>query len=105
MPVGESPSELANDIPVSFRSGVAGVIDMTNTARAFRDAPGTGMTGSGDDQIDGAEYALQMLRFPYRQVFAQSETTPVIQDAAFEPGVKNIAQEFTAAFDKVARRD
>jgi hypothetical protein len=105
VPSGQSPSELANKIPVRFRPGAAGVIDMTNTARAFRAAPGTGMTGATDDQIDGAEYALQMLRFPYRQVFAQSETTPAIQDAAFKPGVKGIAREFTAAFDKVARRD
>lgn len=101
---GESPSELANKIRVRFRRGVAGVVDMTNTARAFRDAPGTGMTGAGDDRIDGAEYALQMLRFPYRQVFAQSETTPTIQDAAFQPSVRGLAREATTAFTTIMRR-
>jgi hypothetical protein len=100
----ESPSNLANPIPIRFRPGAAGVIDMTNTARAFRDAPGTGMTGSGDDRIDGAEYALQMLRFPYRQVFAQSETTPTIQDDAFKPGVRGLAREATTAFTTATRR-
>ncbi|MEP2642408.1 hypothetical protein [Roseobacter sp.] len=99
---GDSPSDLAHDIPVRFRPGAAGVIDMTNTARAFRDAPGTGMTGAGDDRIDGAEFALQMLRFPYRQVFAQSETTPAIQDAAFQPGVRGIARAYSAAFQAAA---
>ena len=100
----DSPSEAANQLPVRFRPGAAGVVDMTNTARAFRDAPGTEMTGAGDDRIDGAEFALQMIRFPYRQVFAQSETTPEIQDAAFVPGVRGIAQEFSTAFAR-ARLD
>jgi len=105
VPQGQSPSDLAREIPVRFRPGAAGVVDMTNTARAFRDAPGTGMTGAGDDRIDGAEFALQMLRFPYRQVFAQSETTPTVQDAAFRPGVKGIAREYSAAFNAVAEED
>ncbi len=105
VPQGQSPSDLAREIPVRFRPGAAGVIDMTNTARAFRDAPGTGMTGTGDDRIDGAEFALQMLRFPYRQVFAQSETTPTVQDAAFRPGVKGIAREYSTAFNAAAEED
>lgn len=105
VPQGQSPSDLAREIPVRFRPGAAGVVDMTNTGRAFRDAPGTGMTGTGDDRIDGAEFALQMLRFPYRQVFAQSETTPTVQDAAFRPGVKGIAREYSTAFNAAAEED
>lgn len=91
-------SLLAAQIPVSFRPGVGGVLDLTNTARSFADADGTGMTGAvvGDDadgvgdfgaEIDGAEFAMQMMRFPYRQVFAQTTTTPGIQDDAFVPSL------------------
>ena len=106
VPEGQSPSDLAHDIPVRFRPGAAGVIDMTNTARAFRDAPGTGMTNFLDRRIDGAEFALQMLRFPYRQVFAQSETSVAAQDAAFVPGVKGIARDYSVAFNAaVAEED
>lgn len=97
---GQSPSELANDIPVRFRSGAAGVIDMTLTARAFRDANGTDMTGTGDERIDGAEFAMQMMRFPYRQVFAQSETTVAIQQDAFVPSLGGTANQATSAISK-----
>ncbi|SLN39797.1 hypothetical protein [Ruegeria meonggei] len=91
-----APSTLAAQIPVRFRRGAAGVLDLSNTARAFADADGTGMTAPipGEDfgeDIDGAEFAMQMLRFPYRQVFAQSTTTPQFQDAAFVPNVAVVA--------------
>lgn len=101
---GDSPSELAADIAVGFRRGAAGVVDMTNTAKAFRDAAGTNMTGVDDDQIDGAEYALQMIRFPYRQVFAQSTTTPTLQDAAFKPTIKDISKTYSQAVKNIQIR-
>ncbi len=81
-------SALAAQIPVRFRPGSAGVLDLSNTARAFADAEGTGMTDPNPGtEIDGAEFAMQMIRFPYRQVFAQTTTTVVIQDAAFTPNL------------------
>jgi hypothetical protein len=52
-------------VAMSFRAGAPGVLDLRRTANALRAAPGTNMGGS----IDGAEFALQMIRFPYRQVF------------------------------------
>jgi hypothetical protein len=48
-----------------FRSGAPGVLDLKRTAQEFIGTPGTNMGAS----LDGAEFALQMLRFPYRQVF------------------------------------
>jgi hypothetical protein len=58
---------------VVFRRGTPGVIDMKRTAANFLATPGTNM---GPD-LDGAEFALQMIRFPYRQVFGDpSQGTP-----------------------------
>lgn len=77
--VGES--RLAAEISVAFRPGAAGVIDMTITARNFAAARGTGMSAGPGDPIDGAEFALQMIRFPYRQVFGEDRGRP----AGFDP--------------------
>lgn len=87
-------SQEASQIPVRFRSGAAGVLDMTNTARAFAAAAGTGMSAGPADPVDGAEFALQMIRFPYRQVFAQDETSPDAQGDAFRPTALTVAQGY-----------
>jgi hypothetical protein len=89
----------AAEITVAFRSGAAGVIDMTNTARNFAAAAGTGMSSGPTDPIDGAEFALQMIRFPYRQVFAQSETSPGIQNDAFRPTALTVSQGYARLLD------
>lgn len=58
----------ANSVPVPFRSRAPGVIDMVKLAERLRQrAPGAGAT------LDPNEYALQMLRFPYRQVFGDPD--------------------------------
>lgn len=90
-------SEEAARIPVRFRRGAAGVLDMTNTARAFAAATGTGMSTSASDPVDGAEFALQMIRFPYRQVFAQSESDAATQNDAFRPTVVSVARTYSSA--------
>ena len=72
--------EPEDPMTVFFRRNAPGVIDMTTTAQEFVD---TASTNSGPD-LDGAEYALQMIRFPYRQVFGETSGTPVIADV-FRP--------------------
>lgn len=53
-----------NSVTVPFRPKAPGVIDMVRLAARLRaKAPGAGPT------LESNEYALQMLRFPYRQVF------------------------------------
>jgi hypothetical protein len=52
-------------IQVTFRTGAPGVLNLKRTALAFIAAPGTHM----GTNVDGAEFALEMIRFPYRQVF------------------------------------
>lgn len=53
------------DVPVPFRPGAPGVLDLLRLDAALTNTPGTHLGGA----VDGAEFALQMLRFPYRQVF------------------------------------
>jgi hypothetical protein len=116
-PIEDDPTALsirAAQIPVSFRAGAAGVLDLTNTARSFANADGTGMTAevvadeaAGVDdfgkEIDGAEFAMQMMRFPYRQVFAQTATTPALQDAAFVPSITVTADLETVLRSRLQR--
>jgi hypothetical protein len=52
-------------VPVTFRRGSPGVLDMKRTSQSLMSTPGTNLAGS----VDGAKFALEMIRFPYRQVF------------------------------------
>lgn len=57
-----------NSVDVPFRAGAPGVIDLkTLRQRLAAKAPNSGGT------LEPNEYALQMLRFPYRQVFGDPE--------------------------------
>lgn len=98
------PNE-AEQIPVRFRPGATGVLDLSNTARAFADANGTNMSASATDPVDGAEFALQMIRFPYRQVFAQDTTTTAAQNDAFKPTLANVAERYTEILQARIRED
>ena len=53
-------------VPVQFRQGSPGVIDMTALRKRL---VGTGEVGAG---LDSAEYALQMLQLPYQQWFGDA---------------------------------
>jgi hypothetical protein len=92
-----APSSRAAQIPVRFRPGAPGVMDLANTARAFLAAPGTDMNTNSPGVVDGAEFAFQMIRFPYRQVFAQSESSAAIQNDAFRPTIANLSETYTQA--------
>lgn len=69
-------------LPISFRRNAPGVLDLTRTAQTFVSTPAT-HTGPA---LDGAEFALQMIRFPYRQVFGRITSTPQIEEV-FRPTI------------------
>ncbi|WP_298970546.1 hypothetical protein [uncultured Roseobacter sp.] len=87
----------AQQIPVSFRRGAAGVLDLSNTARSFAAATSTNMSAGPNDPVSGAEFAMQMIRFPYRQVFAQNVGTTATQNDAFKPTLGKVAARYTTA--------
>ena len=65
-------TELAGqDIPVPFRAtaGASGVVDIQELERRLAGITATHVGTS----LDSAEYALQLIRFPYRQVFGDAK--------------------------------
>lgn len=74
--------ELGTSIDVPFRSGSSGVVDIRRLAEALgeidevhTDAGGT--TGTLND-LDSAEYALQLVRFPHRRVYGDVDNGRVV---------------------------
>ena len=70
-----------NDIDVPFRVGSSGVVDIRRLSNALAEKPETGAA----DGLDSAEYALQLIRFPWRQVFGDVENNDVAQ--VFHPTI------------------
>lgn len=61
------------DVDVPFRVGSSGVVDIRRLSDALAAHTETGAT----DGLDSAEYALQLIRFPWRQVFGEIEVPPI----------------------------
>lgn len=74
----------SNDINVPFRVGSSGVVDIRRLSDALAAKPDTGAA----DGLDSAEYALQLIRFPWRQVFGDVTNRDVIQ--VFHPTIKYV---------------
>jgi hypothetical protein len=60
-------------IPVPFRTGASGVVDIQRLERALKDRAGSGAA----DGLDSAEYALHLVRLPFRQVFGEPDEPTV----------------------------
>lgn len=77
-------------IEVPFRSsGAAGVVDIQALERELAKHPQTGAA----DKLDSAEYALQLVRFPYRQVFGEVHEASI--GMVFHP---------TVSYERLAKR-
>lgn len=59
----------ANSVDVPFRPNAPGVINLSVLKERMQDVPNIG------SNLDPNEFALQMLRFPYRQVFGDPDDT------------------------------
>lgn len=60
----------SQDIDVPFRVGSSGVVDIRRLSDELAKKEHTGAA----DGLDSAEYALQLIRFPWRQVFGEVDT-------------------------------
>lgn len=81
-------------VDVPFRAGAAGVVDIQELERRL-----AGRVGSGAaDGLDSSEYALQLVRFPFRQVFGDPE--PTVVSYVFRPTVS-----YEAMVDHVFRTE
>jgi hypothetical protein len=73
-------------LPISFRADAPGVIDLRATGEIFLGTPETHMNDDG--KLNGAEFALEMIRFPYRQVFGDPNSPNATEKKdVFRPSV------------------
>jgi hypothetical protein len=77
-------------VDVPFRStGGTGVVDIQQLERRLSTCLGSG----AEDGLSPAEYALQLVRFPYRQVFGDVHATPVGQVFKATVSYKTLVEE------------
>ncbi|PCM45840.1 hypothetical protein [Marinobacter sp. ANT_B65] len=62
------------DIDVPFRVGSSGVVDIRRLSEALE---AHDETGANEDGLNSAEYALQLIQFPWRQVFGEIQVPPI----------------------------
>jgi len=68
-------------VNVPFRAGPSGVVDIRRLEQRLKAVNGTGIGA----ELDSAEYALQAVRFPWRQVFGDTDEVDVVD--VFKPTV------------------
>lgn len=79
------------DVPFRAGSGSSGVVDIEALEKELAKHPATG----AGDGLDAAEYALQLIRFPYRQVFGDPAEVKI--DTVFKATINYpsyVAQQF-----------
>jgi len=88
------------DVDVPFRRGAPGVIDVTRLADKLNNTAGTNL-GQHGPEVDGAEFAVEMLRFPYRQVFGDPRVETGILDV-FRPliALTDVAVKYREVLDR-----
>lgn len=70
-------------VDVPFRAGASGVVDIKRLERALQPIAGSG--ADDEEGMNSAEYALQLVRFPYRQVWGDPESLDL--STVFKPTV------------------
>jgi hypothetical protein len=92
--------EIDDKVGVPCRPGSPGVLDMRHLNKALLARGDTHM--SGDGRVDSAEFALEAIRFPYRQVFGDTSHPVEDMQDVFRPTVFMTAHAGvkTAALDK-----
>jgi hypothetical protein len=82
-------------VPIPFRKRAPGVINLHALAESLRTATGTNINLDG--KTDSAEFAIEMLRFPIRQVFGDTAVHPGHDDFAPTLAVATMVERFGLA--------
>ena len=86
-----------------FRAGSPGVVDLPALVKSFVDKDSQLHVGT---ELDSAELALQMIRFPYRQVFGDTSVdgqAPEL-DTVFRPQIGYRLSELVTTFTRAVCR-
>lgn len=83
-------ARLGRSVNVPFRQGAPGVVHVAQLATDIAAVPETHVLGPADPTVTSAELAMQLLQFPYRQVFGPQGGDRVVAsfDDLFQPTVK-----------------
>jgi len=73
---------------VPFRQGAPGVVHVTELATRIAAIPETHVTTVGGPEVSSSELAMQLLQFPYRQVFGPSRRLTISFDDVFKPMIE-----------------
>jgi hypothetical protein len=76
--------ETGQNAVVRFRPNAAGVVDIQRLETELANKGGAGPDG----KLDSAEYALQMIRFPYRQIYGRPDRPNT--DVVLRPTVRYV---------------
>jgi hypothetical protein len=90
-------------VRVPFRKGAPGVINMRHLGSRLRGVAETNINADG--KLDSAEYALEMLRFPIRQVFGDTAVDAQHDDFRATLTTARLAERFTLAQRALAGGD
>ena len=75
-------------VDVHFRPGASGVVDIQ---RLERNLAAKGGAGPGPNPVlDSAEYALQLIRFPYRRIYGDPDRLRPDTDVVLRPSVRYV---------------
>jgi hypothetical protein len=77
-------TETKEEVDVRFRPGAPGVVDIQRLERDLAAKQGAGV----DNKLDSAEFALQMIRYPYRQIYGRPDTPRPNTDVVLRPTVR-----------------
>lgn len=84
-------------VPVPFRKGAPGVINVHELARRLANVSATHVTSHGGSRVSADELAMELLRFPIRQVFGDVDVSA--EDDSFVPTLKTsvLVERFSLA--------
>jgi hypothetical protein len=96
--VSTTPDVEKHWVRVAFRSRAPGVVNLRTTRNRLAGVIETGMGGD----VDSAEFAIQMLRYPYRQVFGAPGKEPSPIGEVFRPrvGLADLKAHFLEAMQR-----
>ncbi|MDQ3980001.1 MAG: hypothetical protein M3314_10675 [Actinomycetota bacterium] len=89
----KTPGGQQRTVKVPFRKGAPGVVNLHALAESVRTASGTNMVSP----VRSDQFAIELLRFPIRQVFGDTTVSPGYDDFRPSLGIATMVERFSLA--------